>query len=105
MHFDWGASQFLTEHVHVGLRLRLREIGCDSGSGDHVGCFRSQVMGVGPQIGFIFPVGAMEGYLNFRAYKEFEAENRPDGWNAWVSFELSPAAQAASSPSKPIITK
>jgi hypothetical protein len=106
MHFDWGASQFLTEHLHIGLvGYVYREIGCDSGSGDRVGCFQSQVMGVGPQIGFIFPVGAMEGYLNLRAYKEFEAENRPDGWNAWVSFELSPAAQASSSPSKPVITK
>jgi hypothetical protein len=106
MHFDWGASHFVTEHLHVGLAGYLyREIGCDSGSGDRVGCFQSQVMGVGPQIGFIFPVGAMEGYVNLRAYKEFEAENRPDGWNAWVSFELSPAAQASSAPSKPIITK
>lgn len=105
MHFDWGASQFLTEHLHVGLvGYVYKEIGCDSGSGDHVGCFQSQVVGIGPQIGFIFPVGGMNGYLNLRAYKEFDADNRPDGWNAWVSFELSPAP-ASSPPSKPIIMK
>ena len=30
-----------------------QEVGCDSGSGDRVGCFRSRVVGVGPQLGFI----------------------------------------------------
>jgi hypothetical protein len=105
MHFDWGASQFLTEHVHVGLvGYVYKEIGCDSGSGDHVGCFQSQVAGIGPQIGFIFSVGGMEGYLNLRAYKEFDADNRSDGWNAWASFELSPAP-ASFPPSRPMIMK
>ena len=55
------------------------QLGCDSGAGDRVGCFQSQVVGVGPQIGFIFPVGEMQGYLNFKGYKEFAAENRPEG--------------------------
>ena len=86
MHLDWGASQFLTKQFQVGLVGYLyKEIGCDSGSGDRVGCFQSQVVGVGPQVGFIFPVGEMQGYLNFKGYKEFAAENRPDGWNAWVN--------------------
>ena len=40
MHLDWGASQFLTKQVQVGLVSYLyQEIGCDSGSGDRVGCF------------------------------------------------------------------
>ena len=67
-----------------------------------MGCFQSQVVGIGPQVGFIFPVGNMQGYLNFKGYKEFAAENRPDGWNAWVTFVISPAAPAAAvrTPSK-----
>ena len=93
MHFDWGASQFLTKQFQVGLvGYVYKEIGCDSGSGDRVGCFQSQVVGVGPQLGFIFPVGDMQGYLNLKGYKEFAAENRPDGWNTWVTFTISPAA-------------
>jgi hypothetical protein len=36
-----------------------------------VGCFQSQVLGVGPQIGYIFPIGGMQGYLNLKAYGEF----------------------------------
>ena len=35
------------------------------------GCFQSQVLGIGPQIGFLFPVFGMQGYLNFKAYAEF----------------------------------
>lgn len=106
MHFDWGASQFLSKQVQVGLvGYVYKQLGCDSGSGDRVGCFRSQVAGVGPQVGFIFPVGDMQGYLNFKAYKEFAAENRPDGWNAWVTFVISPAAPTPTTPPKRMITK
>ena len=51
-HFDWGASQFLTKQFLVGaVGYAYKEIGCDSGSGDHLGCFQSQVVGIGPQIG------------------------------------------------------
>lgn len=93
MHFDWGASQFLTKQFQIGVvGYAYKELGCDSGSGDHVGCFQSQVFGAGPQAGFIFPVGEMQGYLNVKAYKEFAAEHRPDGWNVWVTFVISPAA-------------
>jgi len=68
-----------------------------------VGCFQSQVTGIGPQLTFLFPVGNMQGYLNLKAYKEFDAQNRPDGWNAWVTFSVLPAAPStrASSPSMP----
>ena len=27
----------------------------------------------------------MQGYLNLKAYWEFDNANRPDGWNAWVT--------------------
>ena len=78
MHFDWGASQFLSKQVMVGLvGYVYKELGCDSGSGDRVGCFQSQVVGIGPQIGFLFPVGDMQGYLNLKAYGEFAAEIVP----------------------------
>jgi hypothetical protein len=62
--------------------------------------FEARVIGVGPQMTFLFPVENMQGYLNFKAYGEFDAHHRPEGWNAWVTFSLSPAP-----PSTPIITK
>jgi hypothetical protein len=55
-------------------------------------------VGIGPQLGFIFPVREMQGYLNFKDYKEFAAENRPDGWNTWVTLVISPAAPTPSAP-------
>jgi hypothetical protein len=106
MHLDWGASQFLTKQIQVGLVGYLYDqLSCDSGSGDRVGCFESRVAGVGPQIGFIFPVGGMQGYLNFKGYGEFDAAARPSGWNAWVTFILSPAAVMAAASPPPIIRK
>ncbi|WP_249152003.1 transporter [Bradyrhizobium liaoningense] len=106
MHFDWGASQFLTKQWQVGLVGYLyQELGCDSGSGDRVGCFRSRVLSVGPQVGYIFPVGDMQGYLNLKAYGEFANENRPAGWNVWLTFNLSPAAATPPTPSRRIFTK
>lgn len=57
-----------------------------------LGEFKSRVLGVGPQIGFIFPVEVVQGYLNLKGYNEFAAENRPEEWNAWITFSISPAA-------------
>jgi hypothetical protein len=107
MHFDWSASQFLTKQFQIGaVGYVYKEIGCDSGSGDRVGCFQSQVVGVGPQLGFIFPVGDLQGYLNLKYYSEFAAENRPFGWNTWVTFTISPPAPTPSAPPRrALITK
>ena len=106
LHFDWGASQFLSKEVMVGLVGYIyKEIGCDSGSGDRVGCFQSQVFSVGPQIGFLFPVGDMQGYLNLKAYGEFGNANRPAGWNTWVTFSISPPAPGAPPTTRPIVRK
>jgi hypothetical protein len=102
LHFDWGASQFLTKQFQAGLvGYAYDEIGCDSGSGNQVGCFQSRVFGVGPQLGFIIPISkTAQGYLNLKGYKEFDNANRPDGWNAWVTFVLSPAEHTPSASSR-----
>jgi hypothetical protein len=107
MHLDWGVSQFLTKQWQVGLVGYLyQELGCDSGSGDRVGCFRSRVVGVGPQVGYIIPLGDnLQGYLNLKAYGEFANENRPAGWNLWLTFNISPAAPTPPTSTKPRITK
>jgi hypothetical protein len=108
MHLDWGASQFVTKQLQLGLvGYVYKQLSCDSGSGDRVGCFESQVFSVGPQIGYIIPLSTeLQGYLNLKAYKEFGAEHRPEGWNAWLTFVISPAEKsAAASKPKPRITK
>jgi hypothetical protein len=91
-HLDWGASQFITKQIQLGLVGYLYDqISADGGSGNLVGAFESRVIGLGPQIGFIFPVGDHQGYLNLKAYKEFDAANRPDGWNVWLTLAITPA--------------
>ena len=58
MHLDWGASKFLTKQLQVGLvGYFYEQISPDSGSGDRVGSFESRVIGIGPQLGFIFRAG------------------------------------------------
>jgi hypothetical protein len=96
-HLDWGASQFLSKQVFAGVAGYVyKQISCDRGSGDEVGCFESQVVGLGPQLGVNFPIGDLEGNLSVRCYKEFGNENRPAGLNAWVNFSISPAPKKAS---------
>src|SRR6266478_7841317 len=70
MHLDMGASQFVTKQLQLGLvGYVYDQLSCDSGSGDRVGCFESRVMGVGPQIGYVFPIGTtLQGYVNAKAY-------------------------------------
>ena len=104
-HIDWGASHFITKQVQLGLvGYYLEQVTDDFGAPASLGGFRSRVAGVGPQVGFIFPVGGMQGYLNLKGYWEFAAQNRPEGWNTWVTFAISPAAPEPAS-AKPIMRK
>lgn len=105
MHLDVGASQFLTKQLQVGIvAYAYEQLTPDQGCAPQLCPFKSQVLGIGPQIGYLFPVGNMQGYVNVKAYREFENSNRPDGWNAWLTFVLSPAPPSAA-PSPPLITK
>jgi hypothetical protein len=100
MHLDWGASQFLTKQIQIGLvGYWYNQLSCDSDSGDRVGCFESRVVGIGPQFGYVIPISKeWQGYINIKGYKEFAAQNRPDGWNAWLTFAVSPAAPGEAPP-------
>jgi hypothetical protein len=85
-HIDWAASQFLNEHLHIGLVGYIYyQLSGDSGEGAVLGDFESRVYAVGPQAGYFFPVGKAQGYVNLRGYYEFDASKRPEGWNAWLT--------------------
>ena len=106
MHLDWGASQFLSKQTHIGLvGYAYQQLTCDSGAGNRVGCFQSRVFAIGPQIGHIIPLGTHQGYLNLKGYKEFGAEHRPEGWNVWLTFVISPAAPTPPQTTRPVFTK
>jgi hypothetical protein len=86
-HLDWAASQFLSEQLHVGVAgYFYQQLTGDSGAGAVLGDFKSRVYAVGPQIGYFFPVGAQKWYLNLKGYYEFDARNRPEGWNTWITL-------------------
>jgi hypothetical protein len=105
-HLDVGLSKFVSKQLQIGLvGYYFQQVTADSGCAPILCPFKSRVAGLGPQIGYLFPVGGMQGYLNLKGYKEFDAEDRPQGWNACVTFVLSPAAPAAESSPSPILTK
>jgi hypothetical protein len=105
-HLDWGASQFIGKNFLIGAAgYYFQQVTGDSGPGAKLGDFKGRVLGIGPQVGFIFPVSdGYQGYLNLKAYKDFAAENRPEGWTAWVTLAISPAAPESTA-AKPIVRK
>jgi hypothetical protein len=95
-HLDWAFSPYVGDKVHFGaVGYFYNQVTGDSGPGAVLGAFKSRVAGIGPQIGFFFPVGDREAYLNIRGYYEFDARNRPEGWTAFVSFLLEAPEQKA----------
>jgi hypothetical protein len=105
-HLDWGASQFLSKQFFVGLvGYAYDQISADSGAGDRVGAFESRVFAIGPQIGYIFPISGKQGYLGLKSYFEFEARNRPEGWNTWLTFSISDAAPSPSAAPSRLVRK
>lgn len=88
-HLDWAASQFFSEAFHAGLvGYVYYQLTGDSGAGATLGDFKSRVIGVGPEAGWFFTSGKQKWYFNLKGYYEFEAKNRPAGWNAWLTVAI-----------------
>jgi hypothetical protein len=99
-HLDMAAAQFLSKQVLVGaVGYVYQQLTPDRGSAPILGPIESRVFGIGPQIGYLFPVGNMQGYLNLKAYVEFDSHDRASGFNTWLTFAISPAAPPAATPS------
>ncbi|MGX9389461.1 SphA family protein [Nitrobacteraceae bacterium UC4446_H13] len=98
-HVDWAASQFVSKNVQIGVVGYLyQQITDDSGPGARLGGFRGRAIGIGPQIGFVFPLSeGYQGYLNIKGYKDLDVENRANTWSTWVTFAISPSAPEPSS--------
>jgi hypothetical protein len=105
-HFDWGVSQFLSKQVFVGfVGYAYQQITDDFGQPPALGGFRSRVFGIGPQLGYIFKIGDNQAFLGVKGYGEFAAENRPAGWNTWLTFSISEAVPTTVTPTKHLVTK
>jgi len=76
-HLDWAAAQFLSKQVFVGpVGYFYEQLSPDHGCAPVLCPFESRVIGIGPQIGYIFPVAGMQGYLNLKGYGEFAQSDR-----------------------------
>ncbi|MGH8863303.1 MAG: SphA family protein [Burkholderiales bacterium] len=88
-HLDWAASQFLSERLHLGVAGYFYEqLSGDSGTGATLGDFKSKVSAIGPQVGYFLDVGGQKWYANLKGFYEFDAENRPEGWNIWLAVAI-----------------
>jgi len=86
-HLDFAASHFVSPTCHVGVAgYAYVQLSGDSGEGAALGDFKSQVMGFGPQAGWF--IGERKWYLNLKGYYEYNARNRPRGWNAWLTVAI-----------------
>ena len=98
-HIDFAASKFLWKDLHVGLvGYYFQQLTGDSNQPFDLGDFRGRVAAAGPQIGYLFPAGDLQGYVNLKGFREFAVENRPEGWNVWLTLALSPKAADATVP-------
>ncbi len=106
-HLDWGASQFLSKQFFVGaVGYFYDQLTADSGSAPFLGPVESRVGGVGPQLGFIFPMGPAQMFLGLKAYSEFDGHDRPSGYSSWVTLAFSPSgAPPPEAQSPPLVTK
>jgi hypothetical protein len=68
------------------------------------GCAAARTTGIGPQFGYLFPAGDMQGYFNFKAYWDYDTENCAHRYTAWVTLAFSPKPPATEA-SRPIAIK
>jgi len=88
-HLDWGASKMLSETSFIGpVGYVYQQLTGDSGKGATLGKFESRVLSIGPQVGLFLPTGNGTAFFNLKGYYEFEAKNRPEGWNVWAILSV-----------------
>jgi hypothetical protein len=93
VHLDLSLSQFVTKQLQVGMVGYLyNQASCDTGPGDLIGCFESRTLGIGPQLGYVLPLGDMQAYVNVKGYRDFDWAHRAHGWSGWFTLVLSPAS-------------
>ena len=88
-HLDWSASKVIGEHWAAGVAGYVYyQLTGDTGSGNLVGPYLSQVGGFGPQVSYLFDVSGQSASLNLRAYKELWADNRTQGYAIFLALTV-----------------
>lgn len=89
-HVDVGTSWSFGDAFYVGaVGYFFNQISPDTGGPSMLGGFQSRVAGVGPQVGWSLQLGRLATEFSVRGYKEFAAQNRPEGWNVYFTVSLS----------------
>jgi hypothetical protein len=105
-HLDWAASQFLTKQVQVGVvGYFYEQLTADSGCAPVLCPFLSRTAGIGPQFGYLFPAGDLQGYVNLKGYWDYDTENRAHGYTVWLTLAFSPKAPEAEKSKPKMFTK
>ena len=106
-HFDWGASHFLSKQLFVGMvGYAYQQVTDDIGTAPFLNGFQSRVFGFLARSSAICSRLATSRDMNFKGYREFASENRPEGWNVWLTFAISNAAPTSTvTPTRHSITK
>jgi hypothetical protein len=105
-HLDWGASHFFSQQFHAGLvGYFYQQLTPDIGAPAFLGANEGRTTGIGPQMGYLFPVGDLQGYLNLKGYRDLDVERRAEGWSIWLTFAVSPTAPSTEATKRPMITK
>ena len=93
-HLDWAASRFVDANWELGVvGYVYYQLTGDSGSGDVLGPFKSRVAAIGPEVGYQFTVAGQQWSANLRAYSEFSARNRYEGYALFATLNI-PLASA-----------
>jgi hypothetical protein len=88
-HFEWAIGYELGPGFVVGLvGYDYRQLTGDSGSGDHLGPFKGSVDAIGLGASGTTLLGTMPVIMNVRVYKEFNVENRWEGYSSTVSATI-----------------
>jgi len=97
-HLGWEVSQTLSVNWRVGLAGYVYyQLSADryptAGTlgllqSKILGDFRSRVAAIGPELGYTFDANGGQGSLNLRGYREFWAQNRPEGYALFATLSL-----------------
>jgi hypothetical protein len=82
-HFPWLGSRWHRSHLWATKAVRV------FGSG-----LLRQLVGGTPDAGLVLD----DDVMNLKGDWQFSAQNRPEGWNVWLTFSLSSAPSASPPP-------
>ncbi len=105
-HLDWGASQFLTKTFQVGaVGYFYDQLTPDSGCLPALCPFESRTVGIGPQVGVIFPGKSVQTYVNLKGYWDIATQDRASGASVWLTLSFSPSPPSHESETSPMAAK